>query len=170
MRLAAFSPVPRPLLLAQPAAAAALSVCTEASPEGSTWSSQLADHHQRLGRCADESPGRVRRRQGDGGAIAGRALVGVRRRPELSLRPAPGCALPQHRLLQAELQRRTPTTWCSALAHASIRPIPGTRWRRTASARQSMQLPELDQAGGEKAATTRCCSFSTTPTRPSCRC
>ncbi|PXB99428.1 ABC transporter substrate-binding protein, partial [Pseudomonas aeruginosa] len=34
MRLAAFSLFLAPLLLAQPAAAAALSVCTEASPEG----------------------------------------------------------------------------------------------------------------------------------------
>lgn len=39
MRLAAFSLFLAPLLLAQPAAAAALSVCTEASPEASTWSS-----------------------------------------------------------------------------------------------------------------------------------
>ena len=144
MRLAAFSLFLAPLLLAQPAAAATLSVCTEASPEGfdvvqyNSLTTTNASADVLMNRLVEFDAGK-----GTVVPLAGRALVGVRRRPELSLRPAPGRALPQHRLLRRAV-RSTPTTWCSASSACSIRPIP---WHKVAQNgfphAQSMQLPEL---------------------------
>ena len=64
MRLAALPLLLAPLFIAPVAVAATnLSVCTEASPEGFDVVQYTADHHQRLGRCADEPPGGIRRGQ-----------------------------------------------------------------------------------------------------------
>ena len=95
MRLAAFSLFLAPLLLAQPAAAAALSVCTEASPEGFdvVQYNSLTTTNASADVLIRKAPRAARAKAH--GAAAARLAAGFAPRPFVAL---PRCRCPPHGL------------------------------------------------------------------------